>query len=303
MEDIPVTQSGVSFVRANEYLELGLNERLQTIEQHTDSHVLVINGPIYSNADDDLRTLVEARKRDIYHASDRLIVILTTSGGQIEPVQRIAELIREHYEEVWFVVPNYAYSAGTILAMSGDKIMMDYYGRLGPVDPQIENRNGQLVPALGYLARWNELMQRAKDDSITLAEIQVMLEFDQGDLFRYDQARERSVALLKDWLVKYKFRDWKITNTTGKQVTSALRKRRAESIARKLSDPATWHSHGHGISRDVLTHELGLRIDNLEQDEIAYEAIRSYDHLLSDYLDIRRASFASQVCGQPLVLR
>lgn len=46
-------------------------------------------------------------------------------------------------------MPNFAYSAGTIFCMSGDNIYMNYYSALGPVDPQVQNRDGKLVAALG----------------------------------------------------------------------------------------------------------------------------------------------------------
>jgi len=52
-----------------------------------------------------------------------------------------------------FLIPSHAMSAGTILAMSGDAIHMDYYSVLGPIDPQVENQEGRLIPALGYLIR------------------------------------------------------------------------------------------------------------------------------------------------------
>jgi len=51
--------------------------------------------------------------------------VLTTGGGSIEVVQRIVDVFRQHYTLVDFIVPNYAYSAGTVLAMSGDAIYMD----------------------------------------------------------------------------------------------------------------------------------------------------------------------------------
>src|SRR6266478_8628579 len=44
-----------------------------------------------------------------------------------------------------------------VRSMSGDSIYMDYYSRLGPIDPQVETRQGKNVPALGYLERYNAL--------------------------------------------------------------------------------------------------------------------------------------------------
>lgn len=43
--------------------------------------------------------------------------------------------------------------------MSGDNIYMDYYSRLGPIDSQVQCRQGQMVPALGYLVQWERLVK------------------------------------------------------------------------------------------------------------------------------------------------
>ncbi len=71
-------------------------------------------------------------------------VVLTTRGGSATAVERYVNILRNHYEEVNFIVPDYAYSAGTIFCMSGDNIYMDYFSVLGPIDPQVQNKEGKL---------------------------------------------------------------------------------------------------------------------------------------------------------------
>src|SRR5437762_2019636 len=88
-----------------------------------------IIGPLIDGMDDVIRTEIEGLRQRV-EARCRLVVILTTNGGFIETVQRIVETLRHHYEHINFVIPNYAFSAGTVLAMSGDQIYMDYYSRL-----------------------------------------------------------------------------------------------------------------------------------------------------------------------------
>jgi ClpP class serine protease len=90
--------------------------------------------------------------RDDKDRRNRLAVILTSPGGSAETVEKLVDIIRHHYGEVYFVIPDEAMSAGTIFAMSGDKIFMDYTSSLGPIDPQVRNGK-EWVPALGYLAR------------------------------------------------------------------------------------------------------------------------------------------------------
>lgn len=198
------------------------------------------------------------------------------------------ETIRHHYDHVNFVVPNYAFSAGTVLVMSGDCIYMDYYSRLGPIDPQIEIEEGHPVPALGYLVQWNRLVEKARRGEITPAEIHLMVTgFDQAALYQYEQARELSVTLLREWLVSYKFKNWTRTQTRGRTVTPAMRRRRAERIARSLNDTEKWHSHGHGISMEILRRDLNLQIDDFGGDPELSGKVRQYDSLFNDYMSKR----------------
>lgn len=274
---------------ANEFIEQQLVQRLSALEQAFDSDALCIAGPLISGVDDLVRTVIEDL-RPQERPRRRLVVVITTNGGYIEPVQRVVETLRHHYEHVGFIIPNHAFSAGTILAMSGDEIHMDYYSRLGPIDPQVQTARGRVVPALGYLVQWERLLEKAKDGTLTLAEAQLMIEgFDQAELYQYEQQRELSITLLKDWLVKYKFKNWTKTQTRGRGVTAVMRKRRAEDIARELNNTDRWHSHGYGISMAVLQQDLNLLIDDLDADLRGErrERVKEYDGLLADYMERR----------------
>lgn len=119
-------------------------------------------------------------------------------------------------------------SAGTILSLSGDKICMDYYSSLGPVDPQVYARQSdgtfQLVPALGYLDQVDIMIKKSIDGTLSPIEWAILKDMDLAMLKRYEQAKDLSISLIKDWLVKYKFKDWITHNTTpekiGKTVTN-----------------------------------------------------------------------------------
>lgn len=109
---------------ANEFVENELHKRLLEIERLFSAHALSLVGPLIDGVDDYLRTAVEKR-----HATGRpsrkLVIVLTTEGGYIETVQRMVGTVRKHYRLVDFIIPNQAFSAGTIFALSGDAIHMD----------------------------------------------------------------------------------------------------------------------------------------------------------------------------------
>jgi heme-degrading monooxygenase HmoA len=268
---------------ANEFIEQQLDERAKLVMEAFGADLLGFTGGIIFGVDDIVRNVIEHLAQ--VSAQKKLVVVLTTLGGYIEVVQRIVDTVRHHYESVDFIVPNYAFSAGTVLAMSGDAIHMNYYSRLGPIDPQVETAKGRMVPALGYLVQWERLIEKARNGELTTAEAQLMIDgFDQAELYQFEQARELSVTLLKEWLTKYKFKNWKLTRSSKTKVTHEMRVKRAEEIARELNDPEKWHSHGYGISMDVLRRDLNLLIDDFDADTRIGSTIRDYYSLLDDYM-------------------
>ena len=287
MDNIPtVSKNNIASLprNANEFIEQQLDYRIRAIETKYDADAIGFTGSLLFGVDDIVRTVVEKKSKEEPERK-KLVMILTTSGGYIEVVQRIVDTLRRHYNLVDFIVPNYAYLAGTVLVMSGDDIYMDYYSRLGPIDPQIETQTGRMVPALGYLEKYNELIKKAQNGKITIAEAQLLIQgFDQAELYQYEQARELSITLLKEWLVKYKFKNWKTTQTRKKRVTNQMKTSRAANIARELNKTRKWHSHGHGISMDVFVNDINLLIENFGADPGLSSTIRGYHDLLTDYM-------------------
>lgn len=227
---------------------------------------------------------------------ENLVFFINTPGGVAEVVEKMVDIVRKHYQEVWFVVPDMAMSAGTILCMSGDRIYMDYSSALGPIDPQIPNSDGQLVPALGYLDYVERMIGKSQDGTLTDAEFAILQNQDLATLRRYEQARELSVSLLKDWLVKFKFKDWDTHSSSGEQVTDEEKNARARDIAEALSDHKRWHSHGRMIGIRTLTDELKLKVEDYTDMIPLKVAIRQYSDLLLDCVQSRGVDHMFHFC-------
>jgi hypothetical protein len=174
--------------------------------------------------------------------------------------------------------------------MSGDKIFMDYYSVLGPIDPQVNNKDGKLVPALGYLDKINELINKSKYDELSPAEFIILKEFDLAELRGYEQAKELTIDQLKKWLVKYKFKNWN-NHKNGNSVTLEEKIIRAEEIAEKLSDTNLWKSHGRPINIEILENDLKLKIEDFGNDKELSRLIRSYHRFIVDYINKNRFNF------------
>jgi hypothetical protein len=266
---------------ADEIVTRQLASLLRAIEDDFKADALTYIGPIFYGADEVIKDAVET----LSGRKKRLVLILETTGGLAEVTRRISDTLRRHYRRVEFLIPSHAMSAGTILAMSGDAIWMNYYSVLGPIDPQVPTQDGtRLIPATGYLIRYEKLLAKANSGQAGAAELEILLSFNQGELYSYEQARNLSVSLLEDWLAKFKFRNWNKTERRGQKVTPSMKKARARDIAAKLNDVERWNSHGLGINKEVLKRDLKLKIDDFGANKKLNQDVRCYHKLLLAYL-------------------
>ncbi len=258
-----------------------ITKKLQDLEDYLHADVIVYCGEIFDSAEDQMKSVVEDLQTGD-NTRTTCYIILTTPGGSLNPVNRMVTILRHFYSEVNFIVPNYAYSAGTIFCMSGDNIYMNYYSALGPVDPQVQNRDGKLVAALGYLDKINELLSKAQDNTISQAEFLILKDFDLAELRAYEQAKELAVDLIQKWLVKYKFKDW-VTHSNGAEVTLEEKKQRAYEIADRLSDNNIWKSHGRAINMEEL-RRMELKIIDYGENKELCRRIEDYFSVMKEYI-------------------
>ena len=275
---------GPTLVSVNFASEVLLNASVDKVEKGLKSDVLAFTGPITWYLESLIRTTLEWRaNHDANHElSNRLTVILQTGGGSVEETERIVNVLRAFYEKVDFVVPNFAFSAGTVMVMAGNDIYMDYFSVLGPIDPQIQvpaqvPGQSEWVSASGFLVWYERLVDKSRDGTITTAELQLLMEkFHPAEMYRYEQARNLSRVLVEDWLTKYKFQD----------ETNSGSSCRAKNIAQQLSDTDKWLSHGRGIPLSTLNEQLELDIQDLRQRD-HYLELLSYWQVFIDYVEQR----------------
>lgn len=263
-----------------------LNQKLDELEAHFEADAIFYYGEIHPSFEKAFRDFIE-QIRDEEEKKNRLVIILNSPGGSAETTEKMVGMIRYHYKEVYFVVPDYALSAGTIFCMSGDKIFMDYSSSLGPIDPQVYNGT-KYVPALGYLDKVSEMIEQSRKGELTQAEYLMLQSLDLAELRSYEQARDLTVSLLKEWLVNYKFKNWTTHQTNqvklGQPVTQAEKEARAEEIAKLLGDNKIWHSHGRFIGINTLQSMLKLRIEDYSENKDLRNLVRSYNDLICEYI-------------------
>jgi len=66
-----------------------------------------------------------------------IALILHTPGGLVLAASQIAMALKRHPAKKIVIVPHYAMSGGTLIALAADEIWMDRDAVLGPLDPQL----------------------------------------------------------------------------------------------------------------------------------------------------------------------
>jgi ClpP class serine protease len=92
-------------------------------------------------------------------------IVLHTPGGLVLAARQIAAALADHDGKVTAVVPHYAMSGGTMIALAADEILVDAHAALGPIDPQL----GQ-YPAASLVAV-ADLPGPHKDEILILADV------------------------------------------------------------------------------------------------------------------------------------
>jgi ClpP class serine protease len=94
-------------------------------------------------------------------------LVAHTPGGLVLASEQIARALHRHPARVTVLVPHYAMSGGTLLALAADEIVMDENAVLGPVDPQI----GQWPAASIINVAESKPLERVNDETLILADL------------------------------------------------------------------------------------------------------------------------------------
>ena len=190
---------------------------------------------------------------------------IETPGGSAESVEEIVRCLRKKCESISFVVSGEAKSAGTILVLSGDEILMTETGSLGPIDAQVRIGRSQ-ISAHDYLEWVNEKQIEAKTKGeLNPFDATMIAQITPGELRGVHQSLKFAEDLVKEWLPKYKFKNWNVTETKKEPVSEERKIARAIEIAQVLSNHTIWRSHGRSIKIEDL-EGIGLKIGRIDAD-------------------------------------
>src|SRR4030042_3043599 len=91
--------------------------------------------------------------------------LTNSSGGDGNVAEKIITMCRQRFTKSFkVIVPNFAKSAATMIALGSDKILMGYLAELGPIYPQLGNPvEGGLIPARSFIDGVELIRRNIKD--------------------------------------------------------------------------------------------------------------------------------------------
>ena len=212
---------------------------------------------------------------------EEIDIITATPGGSAEQVAKFVDKLRPRFNNVAFIIPSKAMSAGTIFALSGDDIIMDSRAYIGPIDPQVPNKDGYYVPAQAILALVEDIRKRgedllAKGQKPPWTDFQILRQLDGKEIGNALNASKYSIELAEKYLYNYKFKTWDKHDSDGRKVEDIEKQKRATEIAEKLCSNEQWKTHSRGITREAAWSECQIKITHPENQEGLSRAIRRF---------------------------
>ncbi len=199
---------------------------------------------------------------------DQLDLLLHTGGGSAEATDAIVSYLRQKFNNIRIIIPQAAMSAGTMLACSGDEIVMGKHSFIGPIDPQfiLQTSVGiQAVPAHAIIEQFEKAQKEIADNPKMLNSWLPMLsQYGPALLIQCKNQIEFGQQLVESWLNNFMFK--------GKDGSDAKR------IAEYLSNHGNFKTHSKHLNAEFAKEKLGLRVSSLESNQDFQERVLSAFH-------------------------
>ena len=185
---------------------------------------------------------------------NNLDFLLHTGGGDIDAAEKLISMVRTTVDKgrLRVIVPDFAKSAGTLMALGADKIVMSDSSELGPIDPQItlNDGHGNMIrhSVQSYLDAYDAHSESLKKNPDDIAARMMLDKLDPATVKLFEAVRDRARRFAEDQLQLGMFRTG-LGNFT--------------EIAAKLINTKLWPSHGQMISWRAAS-QMGLSVDYLD---------------------------------------
>lgn len=197
-----------------------------------------------------------------------LTLILHTPGGITNAAESVVAYLDSKFDQIEVIIPTFAMSAGTMLSLASDKIVMGRQSQLGPIDPQMP-LGGRLVSARAIVDQF----ERAKkeilaDRNVAHVWAPILQTIGPAVLQEAQNALDYGERMVGEWLAKRMF----------KGEHDAIQK--AARAAKYFNDASEHKSHGRRIDRQEARSQ-GINIEDLEDNQDLQDAVLTLYHVVT----------------------
>ncbi|MBE0516784.1 MAG: ATP-dependent Clp protease proteolytic subunit [Methanophagales archaeon] len=256
-------------------------ELIRKIQEHRGSKVLVYftgdRRPFSSQiAEDAVLPLYKhlLALKETQPKRERIDLFLYTRGGDVSVPWRIVTMIREFYGDFSVLIPYKAHSAGTMIALGADKIVMSKKAELSPIDPTL------VRAVIGE--------STVPPPEISVEDVTSYISFMRERANITDQsALAQVVSQLASHLTPLTLgsvnRQYSHIRLVARKLLTSRKEKIEEGRVGTIIEALTekMYSHGHAIGRMEAT-ELGLPVDNPDEnlEALIWNLYQEYEHLL-----------------------
>lgn len=244
---------------AERYVRQG---QIKDIQRTSNSHLLCyVAGNMAQIMRDDIIGVVEMLHN--VPRGDSIDLMLHTGGGDINAAEKMVSMIRAAVGKQGrfrVIVPDFAKSAGTLIALAADKILMSDSSELGPIDPQFPKKDNDGTvrwhSVLNYLAAYDMACQQINLDQNNVVAAAMLSKFDPTMVQQFEAVKRRARTLAEHHLRRWMFHNKTVAYT---------------KIANDLMDIERWPAHGQMIGYEDAK-DIQLEIEYVAPDSQEWQA-------------------------------
>jgi hypothetical protein len=188
-------------------------------------------------------------------------LIINSPGGDGNVAEKMIMMCRQRFTKSFrVIVPNFAKSAATMVALGSDKIFMGYLAELGPIDPQFGSpQAGGLIPARSFIDGLEMIRRNIKEkgDPVQMY-LPLLAKIEPHVVAQCQGAIDGAREFAEKWLRECMLKD---------------DPQQAKEVASALSEGVKYKSHGKVIDYAEAHDVLKLNVEKIAESSELWDNI------------------------------
>ncbi|MGI9346538.1 MAG: SDH family Clp fold serine proteinase [Gammaproteobacteria bacterium] len=266
-------------VKDSAWLNNQLISQLGKISKHRNNINVILYGSAFLQKPESKTTSISREDMNGFMNAVRgmdcakgLGLVLHTPGGDPNAAESIVDYLHKKFEYLEVIIPYLAMSAGSMISLASDLIIMGKQSQLGPIDPQMII-SGKVHSARAIKEGFDEAKSDIEKDTRYAHLWAPILQAMAPSLFlEANKALQYSQDLVEKWL--------------GQKMLAGEKEEDIKNVAKHFNadfnnvQDKKIHVHGQRIDIDDL-NGMGLKTEPLEQKQELQNAVLTVYHLMT----------------------